>query len=321
MSIYAGFDLGGTLLKYGLIDEGIRILFQNSVGTPHSSEELVELIHRLWVDLKTRAPGRIISTGFGFPGLFSHSEQKILQSPNCPAIENLPLVRELGRFLDVPFYIDNEANLAAYGEYQAGAGRGAHSLVLLTIGTGIGTGIILNGRIWHGACGFAGELGHAPVNPDGEPCRCGSSGCLETEVSAARIVQNYQAGERQPEPLTAREVHSRAEQGDAAAAEAFRRAGRFLGMGIATVINLLNPARVILGGGVMDADELLLLPAISEARRRSYHGAFECCTIRKAELENDAGFIGAAVFARDENPEEKESAGPHSGTGGNFNTV
>jgi len=309
MSVFAGFDLGGTRLKYGLIDSDLHVLYQNSEGTPQSSEELMDLLHRLWVDLKYRTPERIEAAGFGFPGLFSLDEQRILQAPNCPSIENLPLVPELERFVDRPFYLDNEANFAAYGEYRDGAGKGAHSLVLLTIGTGIGTGIILEGRIWHGACGFAGELGHAPVNPDGEPCRCGSMGCLETEVSAARIVQNYQASQSGLVQLTAREVHRRAEQGDPAAVEAFRRAGHFLGKGIATAVNMLNPERVILGGGVMEAEELLLLPAIREARRRSYHSAFECCSIRKAEMENDAGFIGAAIYARDSSPDGNKSGG------------
>lgn len=306
MSLYAGFDLGGSRLKYGLIDEFLHVLFQDSLDTPASSEEVVALLHRSWAALKKRAPEEIAAAGFGFPGVFSQMEQRVLQSPNCPAIEKLPLVPELERFVDAPFRLDNEANLAAYGEFRAGAGRRADSLVLLTIGTGIGTGIILDGRIWRGACGFAGELGHVPVNPDGEPCLCGSRGCLETEVSAARIVENYLTKQKSLEAPTAREVFTRAVLGERDAIEAFQRAGRFLGLGIATAINLLNPERVILGGGVMEADELLLLPAIEEARRHSYQAAFRCCSIRKAELENDAGFIGAAAWARDERKREEE---------------
>ena len=130
---------------------------------------------------------------------------------------------------------------------------------------------------------------------------------LEDRTSCPRTI---------PGQLTAREVHRRAEQGDPAAVEAFRRAGHFLGKGIATAVNMLNPERVILGGGVMEAEELLLLPAIREARRRSYHGAFECCSIRKAEMENDAGFLGAAIYARDNSPGKDKSGGSLTESGG-----
>jgi len=299
MTYFAGFDVGGTRLKYGLVDADLKRVHQNSRATPDSGRALLNLLRELWSGLIREAPGDIRAAGLGLPGLFSRRERRVLQSPNCPAVENLAIAPELEGFMDVPFHLDNEANFAAYGEYRAGAGRGGGSLVMLTIGTGIGTGIVLDGRIWRGACGYAGELGHAPVNPQGIPCRCGSRGCLETEVSASRIVENYLAGRDEPEPPTAREVHRRAERGDPAAREAFRTAGRFLGLGIATVVNLLNPERIVLGGGVMNAHDLLLPPALEEAALRSYRGAFDGCTIHKAELGNDAGFMGAAAWARD----------------------
>ena len=122
----------------------------------------------------------IKGAGFGFPGIFSTREQMIIQSPNYPDIENIKIGPELARILGVPLIIDNDANMAAYGEYCFGAGMGAHSLVLLTIGTGVGTGIVLEGNLWQGACGFGGELGHYCVNPGGDKCKCGSRGCLET---------------------------------------------------------------------------------------------------------------------------------------------
>ena len=240
----------------------------------------------------------ILSVGFGIPGIFSSKEQKILQSPNYADLDNFPIVPALLRFIDVPLFINNDANMAAYGEYRCGAGQNAHSLVLLTIGTGVGTGIILNGNIWEGACGFAGELGHAVVNPQGEPCKCGSQGCLETEVPAPKIVKNYQTYSKNYTNITAEEVSRRAKSNDEAAQKAFAEAGHYLGLGLALAINLLNPEKILLGGGVMEAEEFLLPPAIEEASKRSFKGSFQCCSIERATLGNKAGFIGSALWAK-----------------------
>jgi glucokinase len=188
--------------------------------------------------------------------------------------------------------------MAAFGEYRCGAGQNTHSLVLLTIGTGVGSGIILNGKIWEGACGFAGELGHAVVNPNGEPCKCGSQGCLETEVSAPKIVKNYQAYSLNRENITAEEVSLKAKNGDRVAQKAFAEAGRYLGIGLGIAINLLNPEKILLGGGVMKGGEFLLKSAIDEAAKRSFQGSFRCCSIERATLGNKAGFIGAALWSR-----------------------
>jgi glucokinase len=299
--MFAGFDLGGTALKFGIVDKRGKILTESQIATPESLENLLKNIREIWENLKNDHPN-VQSVGFGIPGIFSKKEQKILQSPNYPDLDNFPLYPALERIIDVPFSLNNDANMAAYGEYRCGAGMNAHSLVFLTIGTGIGTGIILNGSIWEGACGFGGELGHAVVNPKGEPCKCGSIGCLETEVSAPKIVKNYQTYSANPEDITAEEVCLRAQKKENAAIRAFATAGYYLGLGLALAINLLNPEKVLLGGGVMDAGEYLLSPALDEAAKRSFKGSYQCCTIQKASLGNRAGFIGAALWA-----EQKDS--------------
>jgi len=299
-TLYAGFDLGGTQLKYGLIDEKGIVVFHAKVNTPEKMEDLLQLLKNLWKSLKKREKKHIVSIGLGFPGIFSLKEQKIIQSPNYPSIDKFDLISALSQFIEVSFFVDNDANMAAYGEYKLGSGQGAQSLVLLTIGTGVGTGVILEGKVWHGACGFAGELGHATVNPDGERCKCGSQGCLETEVSALKIVKNYKALTKQNQNITAKQIFHRAKSGDAAARQAFTQAGRFLGIGISIAINLLNPEKVLLGGGVMKAGNLLLSSALEEAKKRSYKASFECCTIEKATLGNRAGFIGAAFWAQEQ---------------------
>jgi len=299
MELYAGFDLGGTHLKYGVINEKGRVLQEKTASTPDSVKELFMLLETVWDTIQNVHHSNIKAAGFGFPGIFHAREQRIIQSPNCPQIDKHTLVPSLKKFINVPFFLDNEANYAAYGEHKVGAGKGAQSLILLTIGTGIGTGIILNGKLWRGACGFAGELGHVTVNPDGELCRCGSRGCLETEVSAQKIVKSYRQFCRSEEDLATEEVARRASNGDKAALKAFSHAGFFLGIGLSLVINLLNPEKILLGGGVMDSDEFFLPSALEEAKRRSFTASYECCSIVKTQLGNKAGFIGAALWARD----------------------
>ena len=296
----AGFDLGGTQLKFGLIDEEGRIVFKDRIPTPGSIEGLIGMIAEIWRTMGTRYPGRISSAGFGFAGFYNQSERKILHSPNYPSLNNVDLVPLLGRVLDVPFEIDNDANMAAYGEWKYGAGRGVHSLVFLTIGTGIGSGIILDGRLWHGKCGYAGELGHITINPEGTRCSCGNFGCLETEASAPKIIKNYISLTGKDDGLTAEDIDALARKGDRAALESFAKCGTYLGIGLGIVINFLNPEKIILGGGVMTAGEFLLNPALEEARRRSHRVSYACTSIVKASLSNDAGLIGAAAWARDQ---------------------
>ena len=182
----------------------------------------------------------------------------IHRSPNYPELNGVPLEPLFSQLVEVPFTIHNDANMAAYGEFCVGAGRGLKSMILLTIGTGVGSGIILEGRLWEGVNGFAGELGHIIVNPEGDPCKCGSRGCLETEVSSEKIVRNYQQFSGHVESLTSEEVYQRAKSGDNAAQKAFQLAGYYLGLGLASAINLLDPEKIILGGGVMKAGALLL---------------------------------------------------------------
>ncbi|MFB0565500.1 MAG: ROK family protein [Candidatus Aminicenantaceae bacterium] len=298
MSLYAGFDLGGTYLKYGLVDEKGIILFKEKAPSPAAIEALLNLINKLWEEIKRKGKEEVKAVGFGFPGIFNIKEQKTYQSPNYPSLDNFELQPALARFIEVPFWIDNDANMAAYGEFKAGGGKGVQIMVLLTIGTGVGSGIILDGKIYHGKCGFAAELGHVIVNHEGTQCKCGSYGCLETEVSAPKIVKNYNSLAKTKENISAEEVYRRARRGDGAARQAFARAGYYLGIGLASVINFLNPEKILLGGGVMSTGDYLFSPALEETRRRSYRASFECCSIEKAILGNDAGIIGSALLAK-----------------------
>ncbi len=299
MSLYAGFDLGGTQLKYGLINEHSQIIYHSRIDTPDNTKELFQLMKTLWEELQTKQKERIAAAGFGIPGIFSSKKNKILQSPNYPEIDNLDINKALKKFIPVPFKINNDANLAAYGEFKAGAGKGSDSLVLLTVGTGIGGGVVLNKTLWQGECGFAGEVGHIIVNHSGERCNCGNKGCLETEASGPKIVRNYVQLKKENKNLTAKDIALLAKKGDPDAKQAFNQAGYFLGIGLGTIINLLNPDKIILGGGVMKSASLLLTPAAREAAKRSFKASFKCCEILKAELGNKAGIIGSASWAKD----------------------
>jgi glucokinase len=297
MTVTAGFDLGGTHLKYGRVDEAGVLLHKDKIATPATVTDLMAGLGAVWADLKARSPEPVRAAGIGFPGIYDVRGGRIRQSPHCAGLDEFDLVPALSGVLDVPFVIDNDANLAALGEWTHGAGRGASSLVVLTIGTGVGAGIILDGRIWGGARGFAGEIGHVTLRPDGLECPCGNRGCMETEVSARAIRRRYRDFSADPAALAPEEIHRRAESGDKAARRAFTESGTWLGLGLSLLINVLNPEKILVGGGIMTAGHLLLDPAIAEAGRRSYRAAFEACSIGPTALGNDAGLIGAAAKA------------------------
>lgn len=297
-SFDAGFDIGGTDIKYGLVDRDGRLVRKGKVRSPETIEGILAALEEAWARLKKNAPGPIRSCGLGIAGFYSLRERKILQSPNYPSLDGYPLVPALRRFIDVPVRAGNDANMAAFGEFKHGAGRGVRSLVLLTIGTGIGAGLILDGRLWQGESGFAGEIGHITVDPEGSACACGGRGCLETEASAPRLVRDFRALSGRTDLADSKDVYRLAKDGDPAALESFRRLAYWLGIGIGTVVNLLNPERILLSGGVVAAGRVLLDPLVEEARRRSNPLSFAGCRIEKAALGNDAGLVGAAAWAR-----------------------
>ena len=166
--------------------------------------------------------------------------------------------------------------MAAFGEYAHGEGKGTRNMVFLTVGTGIGSGLILDGRLYHGKYGFAGELGHITVNPDGLKCGCGSRGCLETEASATSLVRNYLAfsGKDKDKDVTSKDVYLLARKGDRAALRSFARCGYYLGIGLGIVISFLTPEKILIGGGVVSAGKYLLDPAREEAGEKVQSGPF-----------------------------------------------
>ena len=206
--------------------------------------------------------------------------------------------------------LENDANAAAYGEYKVGAGRGSRDMFYMSIGKGIGGAIILDGKLWTGASGLAGEVGHITIDSEGIECACGNTGCLETVASGPNIVRRAQERLDRDSTsslsrlalnrdFTADDVAQEANNGDDFSAMMIERTGKYIGIGVASVINLLNIECIVLGGGVMEAGDLILTPIIQEAKRRAFQPCFEATKIAAATLGKDDSAIGAALLARD----------------------
>ncbi|MCZ6752767.1 MAG: ROK family protein, partial [Acidobacteria bacterium] len=232
----------------------------------------------------------------------------VRQSPNLPGWENYPVRDEIESLLGVRVFLENDANVAALGEKWIGLGRDVNSLCMLTLGTGVGGGVVLNGKIWHGFLGMAGELGHIVVAENGVACSCGGHGCLETEASATAIVRKGEeavAAGRSPAlaearskaaKLTARMIYETAKAGDAASKAIFESVGRYLGIGIAGLTNALNLPLYVIGGGAAASWDLFAPAMMEEARKRSFIFREGSTRIERAVLKGDAGLCGAAYL-------------------------
>ena len=241
-----------------------------------------------------------VGIGIGVPGLVDRRRGVVLRVPALPFLDGFPLLDRAGELVEVRVDMDNDANVAGLAEAHFGSAQGAGLAVVLTIGTGIGGVMIEAGRLLRGHSGLAGEVGHMVVEPDGRGCECGGHGCLQTEVSAPAIVRRYReiAGETEA-VLDAAEVSRRADSGDAAARAALAVCGRYRGMGLATLVNLLNPQTIVIGGGVVAAGDWLFGPAVEEAARRAWTEAWQDCDLVEARLGPMAGVVGAACLVRE----------------------
>lgn len=299
MSEYSiGVDLGGTNLRAAAIDRGGKIL--NKVeGSTHLSagrEAVISDIVASIVKLKAAvASQRLIGIGIGVPGFIIMETGVISISPNLPGFENFAIRDEIERLLQAPVLLENDANVAALGEKWIGAGRDVDDLVLLTLGTGIGGGIISGGKILHGFVGMAGEIGHIPVMPEGNPCSCGGVGCLEKHASATAVsamARMLGLGEQ----LTSKDVYDLAIGGDARARMCFERMGFALGIALASLVNIFNFPLYLLSGGVLAAWDLFAPAMLEEIKRRSYTFRATPTRIDKAMLGSEAGLYGAAYL-------------------------
>jgi glucokinase len=298
-----GVDVGGTNLRCALVSAEGVVARRESQPTDVSSgcapfvSRLLLVLNRL--KSEAEADGmRVAAVGLGVPGLLSN-EGVLRSSVNLLPLQGLNLAQVVSAGIGLPVISLNDANASAVGEQRFGAGRPYRSSLMLTIGTGVGAGLILDGRLWTGVDGVAGEFGHITVEPNGRPCGCGNRGCLEQYASATAIAAcaaGLWGGGVSP---SAAAVAEHALNGEAAAAVIFEEAGSYLGIAAAGVINLLNLEAIILGGGVSRSFELLAVPMRRELLARSFTIPGERVRIVLGELGDDAGVLGAAATAFD----------------------
>jgi glucokinase len=317
-----GVDLGGTNIVVGLLPVeggdvlGLRVRPTDSHrGAKFVVDRIVEMVTEAIRDVTSDAGtdrSAVAGVGIGSPGPLDRAAGVVINTPNL-GWRNFPLRDLISNAVGLPATLDNDANCATYGEWWLGAARNVDNLVGLTLGTGIGGGIVLNGRIYHGASDVAGEIGHMTIDSTGRKCKCGNYGCLEAYASgpaiALRAVEGIEAGaetiliemvDNRLEQITAATVYEAVVQGDPYATEVMKDTAKFLGTGVANIINILNPEMVVIAGGVTRAGEHLFGPLRAEVRRRAFRSAEECCNIVSAELPGTAGVVGAAAVFRNE---------------------
>lgn len=307
-----GIDIGGTMIKGALFDlqGGLIKKDETSTRAEKGQEKFIENIIS-FVNLLQKETGKASSLGIGIAGVLDKERETLLESPNLPLLKNVPLKKLLESELGIPVFIENDANIAALGELWAGDGKGIDNFLLLTLGTGIGSGLILNGDLWTGETGKAGEFGHAVVNPDGAQCACGKKGCLEAHSSGSAMVRMAREAlakgresslqnlyKNNPDALTPKAIYTEAKNGDELCLEIFKEAARFLAIAISDVNNLLDIHNFIIGGGVSKASHIFEAGLREEVKKRVFSVSKEKIRIIISKLGNDAGIFGAGYLAK-----------------------
>ena len=312
---YVGVDIGGTNLKAGLVDEsGVLLATQKmKVASIADDEGLAWTVASLVQELARTVDipvSDVASVGVGVPGTVEIRSGSINYTCNLP-LRNVPLRKLFHRYLSIPLYIENDANCAALAEYLVGAGRDSKRFVTVTLGTGVGAGIIVDGKIWSGAHGAASELGHLIIEVDGIPCTCGKCGCTERYCSATAIIRMakeacalhpdcaiLKAVNGDVDKITAKTVFDLAKEGDDIASRVFRRYVKYLTIAINNVVSFLDPDMIVLGGGVSRAGDFLLDAVRELLPKYLMYPVLPMPEIALAQLGNDAGIIGAALLGR-----------------------
>ena len=309
---YAGIDLGGTNIKSGTTDRDGNIVSRCSIPTeadrgPDHVIDRIVIAAEMAIKESGQPRSAFVGLGIGSPGPLLHREGVIIKTSNMPGWVNVQLTARVGEKVGMPTVLENDGNAAALGEYWVGAGKGVRDMVMFTLGTGVGGGIVSNGRLLRGAFDNAGELGHMLVQPGGRRCGCGQLGCLEAYASASRTVERaieaIEAGE--PSSLTARleagesveceHIERAAVEGDPLAARIWDESAYYLAVACVNVQHFLNAERVVLAGGMAAAGDLLLTPLRDHFNKLTWNLAKDQPDIRLAALGNDAGLIGATA--------------------------
>lgn len=309
-SLIFAADLGGTHLRGATVDRHGKIHFRFKQNTPQAKDAnaIVEAIVAAVHDSEQQSGNvdQISAVSLVVPGTVNVAEGAVVKAPNLPCLDGFHLGAALTERLGVPAIIENDANAAAVGEMWQGAAVGCNTIICVTLGTGVGGGIILDGKLWRGVDGSAAEIGHMCVDPfGGVACTCGSRGCLEVFASATAIVRmTREASPRYPDSilqnrleLTAETIFEAGQQGDDLALEIFRRMGVYLGIGLANLINILNPEMIVIGGGVVNGWNLFEKHMHQQVEERAFPLLAARVKIVRAKCGDDAGLLGAARLA------------------------
>lgn len=306
-----GIDLGGTFTKFALLDEQMRLGGQCQLDTPVAQgpegvvRVMVEGCGRL-IRENNVSPDQLVGVGVGSPGPLDLDAGLVIAMPNIPGFDRFPLRDRLADQLHLPATLENDANAAAFGEYLCGSGKSARVMVLLTLGTGLGGGIVIDGKVLHGAHSMGAEIGHMIVVPEGEPCGCGQRGCIERYASATylalRARRAVESGRKSSlaEVLAAkgeidsRDVNQARQAGDELAGEFWDQACYYLGIACVSLARVLDPDVILLGGGLAGAGDDLLEPTRRHFIRQHWQLTPPRTRLELASLGNDAGVIGAA---------------------------
>ena len=308
-----GIDIGGTKVLGGVVTSSGEILATARRDTPREGgRALTEAIANVATELVQQYP--VDSIGVSAAGFISSDRQTLLATPNISNWNGVNLVAELSEILDKKIALENDANAAAWGEFKFGAGRGRNDLMMLTLGTGVGGGLILDGSVFRGAFGIGAELGHIRLVPEGQLCGCGIRGCLEQYASGSALMRHAREaidaspllarnlldrGDGTIEGLRGSDITDAARDGDPVAIAAFNTMATYLGAGIASLCAVIDPSCVVLGGGVIDAGELFLGPTRDAALRLiPFSGKHPYPEIVAAVLGNHAGLVGVADLSR-----------------------
>lgn len=311
--VLLGIDLGGTNIKVSVFDRTFEKLGESRCATG-ASEGWQAVLGR--IDRCTRSlleqlgigMNQVAVAGMGIPGLLDRKTGISRFSPNFTDWQDVPVSRWFREAWGVPVFIDNDVRSNLYGEWKFGGGQGRENLVLLTLGTGLGSGIVMDGRVLYGATGSAGEVGHMNLYREGRPCRCGSSGCLGRYVSALGMLRTFRekldSGResmvsgwvKTPEEITARMISDAFDQNDPVAVETLTETGELLGFGLVNIINLFNPELILIGGGMAAAGERLLAPARKVIEEHALEISRNACELSVAKLGDSAGMVGAAWY-------------------------
>lgn len=308
-----GIDVGGTNVKLALVNDNGQIVYSNSVptraemGYEFTVNNIKQAIYELLKETKLEAKD-IQGIGFGFPGQVDYKAGIVRNAPNIPGWVEVPIAKLIEDEFHIPTRVDNDVRCAALGELNYGAGKGCENMVCITVGTGIGSGLIINGKLVRGASNAAGEIGHIKLQMhDGPICGCGDTGCFEAFASGPSIVamaEEYIKGGKSTKfremangtAITPFIVCEAAKAGDPVAQRIFTIMGEYLGIGLSSVVNLLNPEKIIIGGGVADAGEILMRPLVDTLRKRAMKIAGSAVEVVPAQLGNTAGVIGASLL-------------------------